>query len=108
MHLMRTLQARIVVTTVTLLAVVCAVLGVGAAVALRHYLSEQLAQEARVEALLQDRAEDRPGRDADGDEQHGDEAEHGDDQTGLQSPGAAAAPRGGGGRSGCHCGALIM
>jgi two-component system OmpR family sensor kinase len=45
MPLMRTLQARIVVTTVTLLAVVCAVLGVGAAVALRHYLSEQLAQE---------------------------------------------------------------
>src|ERR1700709_1940707 len=44
MHLMRTLQARIVVTTVTLLAVVCAVLGVGAAVALHHYLSAPLAQ----------------------------------------------------------------
>ncbi|WP_211189504.1 cell wall metabolism sensor histidine kinase WalK [Actinomycetospora sp. TBRC 11914] len=42
---MRSLQARIVLTTVVLLAVVCAVVGVGAAVSLRHYLGEQLAQE---------------------------------------------------------------
>jgi two-component system OmpR family sensor kinase len=42
---MRSLQARIVLTTVILLAVVCAVVGIGAALSLRHYLSEQLAQE---------------------------------------------------------------
>ena len=42
---MRSLQARIVLTTVVLLAVVCAVVGIGAALSLRHYLSEQLAQE---------------------------------------------------------------
>ncbi len=45
MHLMRTLQARIVLTTVILMAVVCTVVGFGAALSLRHYLSEQLAQE---------------------------------------------------------------
>jgi two-component system, OmpR family, sensor kinase len=42
---MRSLQARIVLTTVVLLALVCAVVGIGAALSLRHYLSEQLAQE---------------------------------------------------------------
>ncbi|HEY2194873.1 MAG TPA: HAMP domain-containing sensor histidine kinase [Actinomycetospora sp.] len=42
---MRSLQARIVLTTVVLLAVVCAVVGIGAALSLRHYLGEQLAQE---------------------------------------------------------------
>ncbi len=42
---MRSLQARIVLTTVVLVAVVCAVVGVGAALSLRHYLGEQLAQE---------------------------------------------------------------
>jgi two-component system, OmpR family, sensor kinase len=42
---MRSLQARIVLTTVVLLAVVCAVVGIGAAVSLQHYLYQQLAQE---------------------------------------------------------------
>ncbi|MCD2193979.1 HAMP domain-containing histidine kinase [Actinomycetospora endophytica] len=42
---MRSLQARIVLTTVVLMAVVCAVVGIGAALSLRHYLGEQLAQE---------------------------------------------------------------
>ncbi|MDL5157739.1 sensor histidine kinase [Actinomycetospora termitidis] len=39
---MRSLQARIVLTTVVLLLVVCAVVGVGAALSLRHYLTQQL------------------------------------------------------------------
>jgi two-component system, OmpR family, sensor kinase len=42
---LRSLQARIVLTTVVLMAVVCAVVGIGAALSLRHYLGEQLAQE---------------------------------------------------------------
>src|SRR5258708_2833251 len=42
---LRSLQARIVLTTVILMAVVCAVVGIGAALSLQHYRSEQLAQE---------------------------------------------------------------
>ncbi|WP_433803659.1 sensor histidine kinase [Actinomycetospora sp. CA-084318] len=42
---MRSLQARIVLTTMVLLFVVCAVVGVGAALSLRHYLTQQLDQE---------------------------------------------------------------
>lgn len=42
---LRSLQARIVLTTMVLLFVVCAVVGVGAALSLRHYLTQQLDQE---------------------------------------------------------------
>ncbi|MEJ2867166.1 HAMP domain-containing sensor histidine kinase [Actinomycetospora sp. OC33-EN08] len=48
---MRSLQARIVLTTVVLLVVVCAVVGVGAALSLRHYLTQQL--DGEVVGLLQ-------------------------------------------------------
>ncbi|WP_033414517.1 ATP-binding protein [Actinomycetospora chiangmaiensis] len=63
MRFLRSLQARIVLTTMVLLLVVCAVVGVGAALSLRHYLTQQLDQEVtRTLGFLANPPENSDGR----------------------------------------------
>lgn len=60
---MRSLQARLVATTMVLLVVVCAVVGVGAAISLRHYLQQQLDQDVmRTIGFIADPPDDADGR----------------------------------------------
>ena len=61
--MVRSLQARLVATTMVLLVVVCAVVGVGAAISLRHYLQQQLDQDVmRTIGFIADPPDDAGGR----------------------------------------------